>query len=220
MALSRTGRPARGLTDEALTYARQRYEETDESQASIAADLGTNYAALRRLAIQHGWQLRRNRAPRDLSDALRLKMAATQALAETEAAVAEVHPPPHGNASVEANDDPSDPGATDLLPARLEAAVEKELRKVEALRHECNTAAGRTSEAERTARTLATLTETLFKVRRLREPLQSGQVIDDDMPADIDGFRRALAERMDMFVRSRTDRALPADGGDTNAAPA
>lgn len=218
MTSSKTGRRAPVFTDEALAYARQRYEETNDSQKLIAAELAINVEKLRRLAVKQGWKLRRDRAPHDLPDALKLKMAATQALAETEAAAAEAIPTLQQSVTDQLFDDAA--GAGDQLPARLEAAVEKELRKVEALRHECSTAAGRATQAERTARTLATLTETLFKVRRLREPLQSGPMIDDDMPADIDGFRRALAERMETFVRSRTDGAVPDDGRDANAAPA
>jgi len=197
-----------------MAFARQRYEETNDSQKLIAAELGINVESLRRLAIRQGWKLRRDRAPHDLPDALKLKIAATQALAETEATAAAAHPPRQETAAED------EAGDADQIPARLESAVEKELRKVEALRHECSTAAGRATQAERTARTLATLTETLFKVRRLREPLQSGQVIDDDMPADIDGFRRALAERMETFVRGRTDGAIPEDGREPDAASA
>lgn len=216
MTSSNTGRPPRGFTDEAVAFARQRYEETSESQSAIAAELNVNVEALRRLAIKQGWKLRRDRAPLDLPDALKLKIAATQALAETENAAAEAAPPLPDIAADRSIDDVS--GAMEQLPARLEAAVEKELRRVEALRDECSTRAGRTNQSERTARTLATLTETLFKVRRLREPSQSEQAIDDHMPADIDGFRCALAERMETFVRSRADGAVPGDGAESNAA--
>jgi hypothetical protein len=55
---------------------------------------------------------------------------------------------------------------------RLEAAVEKELRKVENLRAGPGSPTERSVDHERVARTLATLTETLFKVRRLRTSRQ------------------------------------------------
>lgn len=217
MTPSKTGRRARGFTDEVVAFARQRYEDTNESQNAIAAELGINVEALKRLAIKQGWKLRRDRAPHGLPDALKLKIAATQALAEADATVAEAAPPLRDIAADQSIDEVS--LVREQLPARLEAAVEKELRKVESLRHECSTATGRTNQSERTARTLATLTETLFKVRRLREPSHGEQAIDDDMPADIDGFRRALAERMETFVRSRTDGAVSADGRNPNPAP-
>ncbi|MGM5034067.1 hypothetical protein [Tardiphaga sp. 803_E3_N1_3] len=182
---------------------RQRYEETDETQASIAADFGVHSKTLRTLAHKQGWKLRKNRPPRDLPEAIRLNLLADQAVG--------------GAASSEASCDPTmvpAPGAMAAslnIAARLEQALEKELRKVEALRNEFGNPAHRSIEAERTARTLATLTETLFKVRRLREPGQAGAIADDDMPADLDGFRHTLAQRMDAFVRSRADGHLPAD---------
>jgi hypothetical protein len=197
-----TQRPARGFTPDAIEHARQRYEETDETQASIAADFGVHSKTLRTLAHKQGWKLRKHRPPRDLPEAIRLNLLADQAV---------------GAANGEASSDPAmvpasgEMAMSQNIAARLEQALEKELRKVEALRNEFGPVAHRSIEAERTARTLATLTETLFKVRRLREPSPIGAVADDDMPADIAGFRRALAERMDAFVRSRTDGAVLAD---------
>jgi hypothetical protein len=204
-------RPARGFTLEAIENMRQRYEDTDETQASIAADFGIHSKTLRTLAREQGWKLRKNRPPRDLPQAIRLNLLADQAVGS--AAIGEASPDPMlalvpGEAAVGPN-----------IAARLEQAVEKELRKVEALRNEFGNPAHRSIEAERTARTLATLTETLFKVRRLREPGQTGAIADDDMPADLDGFRRALAERMEAFVRSRADGAVSADAEPPQANP-
>lgn len=101
---------------------------------------------------------------------------------------------------------------------RLEEAVERELRRVENLRGQYVASSRQSLKAERTARTLGSLTETLFKVRRLREP---GLMVSDDydMPIDIDGFRRALAQRMDAFVRSRADGGIPTDAGAADPAP-
>jgi hypothetical protein len=206
-------RPARGFTLEAIENMRQRYEDTDETQASIAADFGIHSKTLRTLAREQGWKLRKNRPPRDLPEAIRLNLLADQAVGAA-ASEASSDPPAMMPAAEEAALSPN-------IAARLEQAVEKELRKVEALRNEFGNPAHRSIEAERTARTLATLTETLFKVRRLREPGQTGAIADDDMPADLDGFRRALAQRMEAFVRSRADGDLPADAGPADAiAPA
>jgi len=54
-------------------------------------------------------------------------------------------------------------------------------------------------------------------VRRLRQPGNISGSNDDDLPSDADGFRLALAHRIEAFVRSRTDagvseRDQPADG--------
>jgi hypothetical protein len=103
------------------------------------------------------------------------------------------------------------------VAVRLEAALERELRKVENLRADLGRPAQRTQQSDRIARTLATLTETLFRVRRLREPGNISGSNDDDLPSDADGFRLALAHRIEVFVRSRTDGSVsegdqPADG--------
>ncbi|ABE39210.1 conserved hypothetical protein [Rhodopseudomonas palustris BisB5] len=205
-------RPIRGYTPEALANAKHRYEETDELQDSIATDLRISRRTLDKLAKREGWKLRKDRPPRELPQALRLEMVATEALAE-----AATDPPLPESMT----DDPEGTPAAPSLAFRLEAAVEKELRKVEALRGAFGTPANRSIEAERIARTLATLTETLFKVRRLREagasPLSAP---DDEVPADADEFRRQLAHRIEALVRGRDDGGVPAAGGDADAGPA
>jgi hypothetical protein len=105
------------------------------------------------------------------------------------------------------------------IAARLEAEVEKQLRKVESLRGE-PPRGKRSIEAERVARTLATLTETLFKVRRLRQPGNISGSNDDDLPADPDAFRLALAERIEAFVRSWTNAAVSEPGQPGDGEPA
>jgi hypothetical protein len=203
MSPSFARRSARGFTPELLAHTRQRYEQTDETQASIALDLGMSRSGLEKLARKQGWALRKDRMLRDLPESLRLNLVALQAVVDAAAGDVPVEQRP-SEESDQASPSPN-------IAARLEQAVEKELRKVEALRNEFGPVSLRTLEAERTARTLATLTETLFKVRRLREPNPIGVNADDDMPADIAGFRYALAQRMDAFVRGRTDGIVSAD---------
>jgi hypothetical protein len=200
--------PAYGLSAEVLEYTRRRYEETDDLQSSIAADIRISRGTLNRVAKAQGWLLRKDRPPRGLSQALRLDIEATEAMQgkASQALKAE-----------DGNTDPDSPADAGSVADRLEAALEKELRKVESLRGETEPRGKRSVEAERIARTLATLTETLFKVRRLREPGNISGSNDDDLPSDADGFRLALAHRIEAFVRSRTDagvseRDQPADG--------
>jgi hypothetical protein len=199
--------PAYGLSAEALEYTRQRYEETDDLQSTIAADIRISRGTLHRVAKAQGWVLRKDRPPRGLSPVLKLDIEATEA--------------EHDQASQSKAEDrstaPDSPPNVGSVADRLEAALEKELRKVESLRGESGPRGKRSIEAERIARTLATLTETLFRVRRLREPGNINGSNDDDLPADADGFRLALAHRIEVFVRSRTDAGVrerdePADG--------
>jgi hypothetical protein len=204
--------PNHGFSPEALEDIRRRYVETDETQTSIGLDHGRSRKTIENLAKDQGWPLRKDRPPRGLPPALKLYKEATEAVAM--------------QASPDAPKAEDDAAAADDVPiagsvaARLEAAVEKELRKVESLRGEFARPEQRSIEAERIARTLATLTETLFKVRRLREPGNISGSNDDDLPSDADGFRLALAHRIDVFVHSRTNGSVsegdkPADGEPT-----
>jgi hypothetical protein len=84
-----------------------------------------------------------------------------------------------------------------------------ELATVEAMRASLGPLPQRWTDAERTARTLGLLTQTLQHLQRLRagragEARPHDDDDDDDMPADIDEFRRDLARRIDAFVASRT----------------
>src|SRR4051812_17162058 len=199
--------PAYGLTPEALEYARQRYEKTDDWMSVIAADLHKSRATMYKIARANGWQLRKDRPPQGLPQALKLDIEAGDAV-DNKAPEA----PDAGDRSARP-DAPLDPVS---MAARLEAALENELRKVESLRGESGPRGKRSAEAERVARTLATLTETLFKVRRLRQPGNISGRNDDDLPADPDAFRLALAERIEAFVRSWTNAAVsqPDQSGD------
>ena len=203
--------PAYGLTPEALEYARQRYESTDDWMSVIAADLHKSRATMYKIAKANGWQLRKDRPPQGLPQALKLDIEAGEAM-DDKAPDA----PDAGDRSAHP-DAASDPVS---LTARLEAEVEKQLRTVESLRGETGPRVKRSAEAERVARTLATLTETLFKVRRLRQPGGSQTTDDDDLPADPDGFRVALAHRIDVFVHGRADGSLAAANKPEDAEPA
>jgi hypothetical protein len=199
--------PAYGLSAEALEYARQRYVETADSQRSIAEDVGVSRGTLDRIAKAQGWPLRKDRPPRGLSEAMKLHIEA----AETDEGKASESP------KADSVVGPDAAPVAGSVAERLEAALERELRKVENLRADLGRPAQRTIQSDRIARTLATLTETLFRVRRLREPGNISGSNDDDLPADADGFRLALAHRIEAFVRSRTDgdvseRDQPADG--------
>jgi hypothetical protein len=201
--------PTHGFSPEALEDIRRRYVETDETQTSIGLDHGRSRKTIENLAKDQGWPLRKDRPPRGLPPALKLYKDATEAVAQQASA--------DKPKSQDENAAPDDAPIAGSVAARLEAALEKELRKVESLRGEFGRPEQRSIEAERIARTLATLTETLFKVRRLREPGNISGSNDDDLPGDADGFRLALAHRIEAFVRSRTDtgvseRDQPADG--------
>jgi hypothetical protein len=203
--------PTHGFSPEALEDIRRRYVETDETQTSIGLDHGRSRGTIANIARDLGWPLRKNRPPRGLPPALKLYKEAIDALAQQAAS-------PKSEDKNAAPDDDAPVGRS--AAARLEAAVEKELRKIESLRGEFGRPEQRSVEGERIARTLATLTETLFKVRKLREPGNISASNDDDLPADTDEFRINLAHRIDVFVRSRAKGSVSGGSESPDGDPA
>jgi hypothetical protein len=81
--------------------------------------------------------------------------------------------------------------------------VLNELTVVESLRDRLKNEPQSRVAAERTARTLSTLTDTLQKLQRLQCAVPANGP-DYDIPADIDEFRNELARRIEAFIASRT----------------
>jgi hypothetical protein len=102
-------------------------------------------------------------------------------------------------------DDP--PPATGIaLVERVTRAVERELSQIEVIVGGHHVKPGQRTEAERRARTLASLARTLTEVRKLRADEHRVKPQDDpDRPRDIEELRRRLAERLAQFVRGTTD---------------
>jgi hypothetical protein len=194
MAAKRTFAP------ELLADVQDRYENGDEPVASIAADLGVAVGTFYTYIKKQGW--RRERAAMTLPPHL--------------AAVAKVRA---SLAAVESADDdaplPRSRENASAIATRLERALEKELRQIEHAQAGASRRKPDATEADRTARTLATLARTLKEVRRLRGDADpAGRNDDDDMPADIDEFRRDLARRIDAFVASWSDGDVLDPGGE------
>ena len=193
-------------TPELLANGRYRYERTDESLISIASDFGVHRNTFSALAVREGWD-RYKRPPRDLSPAAKLLAQANDLNDPASAAAA---------APIEENTECQQPGSAENGPAlpppgdtimRLHRAVLEELGAVEAMRARLKREPQDPADAERTARTLSSLTETLQKLQRLQCTLPKTELKDDDdMPVDIDEFRRELARRIRVFVESRTER--------------
>jgi hypothetical protein len=208
----------RGYTPELIANCRRRYEETDEPIASIVVDLDIHPSSLYRMMRRWGWKLRKERT-QDVPPARRLLVEAETAMraiakdaVPTEIQIAPSVTPEGGT------DHPAELAPSSVVQ-RLEQAVEKELRAVEIMRATLGPQPQPPVDGERTARTLAILTETLTKVQRLRQPEPNAAGIYDnyDMLRDIDEFRRALALRIETFVRSRTDGSLPERGESSGA---
>jgi hypothetical protein len=203
----------RGFTAEAIENIRKRYVETDEAVYCIASDVGVHRDTIARLAADQGWPLRKQRPPRGLPSALRLDLAAAQLRLTADVVSTE-----GGSVAAALPPATSTPASTAPLAQRLEQAVERELTKVERLKEETGSETRRTVAAERIARTLSVLTQTLFKVRALREPGAVSPHEHNDLPDGVDEFRHELARRIDAFVASRVDARLAEPGEPSDAA--
>lgn len=200
----RSRRPT--YTPELLAQARHDFEHTERSKESIAFDLGMARSTLSNMAVREKWK-RHVPPPRGLPPAVHLRRKAEM----LEASVA--GSPPENISPVTASGQGAMPTIGDTVE-RLYRAVREELTAVESLRARLKSEPQGTQDAERTARTLSSLTETLQKLQRLKCAAPNTGSHDDDLPADIDEFRTELARRIEAFVASRIGRGdaeKPAD---------
>ncbi len=101
--------------------------------------------------------------------------------------------------AVERLDDP--PPATGVaLIERVTQAVERELSQIEIIVGGHHVKNVQRTEAERRARTLASLARTLSEVRKLRADEKPKRDNDDAVPRDLNEFRLELARRLDRLV--------------------
>jgi hypothetical protein len=107
--------------------------------------------------------------------------------------------PPRRSAVERVEDSP--PAAGAVLIERVVSSIERELVQIDAIVGKSHVLKAQRTEAERRARTLASLARTLTEVRKLRAEEDRLKPQHDDGPEDIDEFRRALSEKLDRLVR-------------------
>ena len=93
-----------------------------------------------------------------------------------------------------------------MSPAeRIEALVLKELEVEEAIRAALGLRPRARHEAERYARTLSVMAQTLKTLQGMRVAggATRGPALDDELPEDIDAFRDELARRIRGFIENR-----------------
>jgi len=215
----KTGRRRTYYTPEFLAEAKRRIETTLQSTQSIAGDLGIDHRVLWRLVRREGWvRPEGSLRLRSLPPAMRIAMQ-VDAMVNASAHSRESGNPASDVQAAESaalgprlrGDERSERPALDNTTIdRFEAAVLNELATVETMRANLGKEPQRPIDAERTARTLSVLTETMGKLQRQRlaaQP-QPGNSYDD-MPADIDEFRNELARRIDALIASEPDEGSP-----------
>lgn len=199
------------FTPDMMESIRRRYEHSTDGAEVIAHDCGVSKSVIQRLAREQKWVFYKA-PPRDLSAAERLALEA-EAL---EAAQAVAPPPADDVAASPASSDGAAPApAAEAASAdeltrmieRLTRAVGTEIDIYEGMRARLKHLPEPPVEADRTARTLSSLTTTLHRLQRLRAGHIESTPHDDydDVPTDIDAFREALARRIEAFMESRTD---------------
>jgi hypothetical protein len=175
------------ISPEQITRARALYEGTALPQQDIAKLLGISIRTFQRRVNEWGWV---KRTPRFVGLG-----AEGREEAENIASVAAVH---------------LNVIEKETLIDRVRSAVEREIVAIEAVLARVEGARLRSSDAERAARTLATLVKTLREVAALQrdeKPEQTsgdgGQEQQEDEFRDLEEFRAELAERLDRLRRSR-----------------
>ena len=213
------------MSPELQAHVRRLYEETVQPVCQIALDVGVNESVIRRMGPREGW-VRFQAPPRDLPPVAKL-LAQVEELAGASKEHGHANPPSfEGGLRPPPQDDGDSNGATreDNI-ARFIRVVMAHLDEFEAVRR-----AGKLVAREHlpTARAISVLTEAFNTLQRLRAA-QPGRNDDDNsdryadrydvLPADLDAFREALAQRIESFLASRTDAGVfidaaaePADG--------
>ena len=199
--------PPPAITSERLAEARRLYEDTGVPLADIAAMLGVGASTLMARIPRLGWRRRKRRHSwPDVS-------AAVASVAAAEKTPGVVASPSHSSgeaaapASVEPNLAKPDLAKPDLA-IRVQRAIERELDAIEKIIARLGPASANVGEAERAARTLASLARTLKEVTRLDPPQAPTTADDEAMPRDYDELRRALSEKLERIVAEQS-AALP-----------
>jgi hypothetical protein len=189
-----------------------RYECTDESIRNLARCAGMSVEPFRLRVKELGWRAQR------LDRIGRRQMVTIRAVEEPFVT------PEHyeaGRATIQQGGEAVD---TLTLAGRIRGAIERELAAIEQARKKIDSR--HSVHTESVARVLTGLTRALQEARRLEVgalppsvPLPSqeqkaGDVDDDPVPTDRDELRRALAERIEKFVASRTAPGLSGDPKD------
>ena len=123
-----------------------------------------------------------------------------------------ITPTNHKRSAVERLDDPP-PAPVAVMLGRVSLAIERELTQIERIVGGIRTKPAERTEAERRARTLASLARTLREVMQLRAGEEKKQD-DDAVPRDISQFRRQLARRLEQLAAEAKAAHPGTDHGD------
>ena len=193
------------FTPEQIEAARVLYENPQTPLDEVAASLKITRRTLEARIAEWGWPPRatspqRNRGrARSKSSGRRAKRTST----------ARKQSKPDARPRSDTTRRPV--ASREALAVRVQRVVERELDAIDSILSVLG--AADSTEAERSARTLASLARALKEVMRLAAPEQATDPDEDDpMPRDLDEFRRELARRIEALAAEAEGQA-PGDGG-------
>ncbi len=167
---------------EKIAEVRKLYEGTDIPVRDLASISGLSVTTFLKRVNLWGWKRRKLRM-KDYDKAATAEVESIRETARSAVLIAE----------------------NETLIDRVRSAVEREIVAIEAVLTRVEGARLRSTDAERAARTLATLVKTLREVAALQreEKPESENGEGEDEFRDIEEFRAELAERLDRLRRSR-----------------
>jgi len=205
-----------------LASLKHRYEKTEQPMIELAREFGIGITTLQVLVDKQGWEKRSQRL-RGLPGAMRLEREA-EALAAALPSPSLERVPPIATNEIESEQEAPTPtlplsagGSTsaERTPVeRLEALVVQEIADLESARDLRGGRRVSAAGAERSAQALASLTQTLQTIRRMRGEDPASDF--DDEGLDIDEQREQLAYRIEALVTEW----LAEDARDAEAAAA
>lgn len=188
------------IASEVVAEGKRLYEQTLTPLRDVSAMMGISRRTLENRIREWNWTRRRTPAhPIELHHAMRgaVIAAATQDV-------------PAGDKSLTA----VTPQQRAALALRIQSAVERELAAVERVLDKIEPSDP--SEAERSARTLASISRTLREAAALNQPDPvtplPHETDNDPVPRDIDEFRRELARRIRGLIEARRAGGGGGDG--------
>lgn len=183
------------IAPELLAEAKRLYEQTLAPVDDIAGMLGLSRSNFYRRVREGNWRGRR---------ASLGTFQFARALSGRAVVAMTAEPAEQPRADIAAPGDPVSPQQRMALALRMQQVVEREMDAVErvldAIRPDDQ------GEAERSARTLASVSRTLREIKALNSPEDEtppNDADDDSLPRDIDEFREALARRIEAFIDAR-----------------
>lgn len=188
------------IASELVAEGRRLYEQTVVPVGDIARKMGISKSTLQNRVDAWSWKRR------DYHSELMRKLRAA------EVAAAQVSAPASEQPTSEPPAAPPVPADRVAIAARIATVVERELDAVERVLKVIGP--NNQVEAERSARTLASIGRALREIAAFNESheVTPDDADDDAVPRDIDEFRNELARRINEFVDARRSGTDGADG--------